>query len=367
MAAKFTVMLCVHRPPAMLPFAMQTVLAQNYPDFELFVVCDGASPETIECAEAFAARDARVRVFNFPKGERHGEAHRHVALAAASGEFIAHIADDDLWLPDHLTELAALLDRVEFGNLLHTRVSPDGSFGFHPGDLADPDTQARLLNDSWTFFGPSVAGYRLSTYRRLPVGWSPAPSDLWTDVHMWRKFLRLEGVSVGTRAAIETLSFSSLERPGMGLQERRTENERWSRIVGDSQACSALRTQLRDELNRDHAAAAQKLLVRNLQLQRRTQRITDLKRQLSDCFARIKPLTDRVRENHAALARHAAAANEARTRHAAVAEELRGRNKEIERLRRRIAELKRMSLSHRWRALWKRKAAAAGKNDPAAD
>lgn len=30
MAAKFTVMLCVHRPPAMLPFAMQTVLNQNH-------------------------------------------------------------------------------------------------------------------------------------------------------------------------------------------------------------------------------------------------------------------------------------------------------------------------------------------------
>jgi chromosome segregation ATPase len=153
----------------------------------------------------------------------------------------------------------------------------------------------------------------------------------------------------------------------MGLQERRAENERWFQIVGDSQACSALRTQMRDELSRHHAAAAQKLLRRDLQLQRRNQRITDLKRQLSDCAARIKPLTDRVAENDKALARHAAAAEKALARHAAVAEELRGRNKEILRLRRRIAELKRTSLSHRWRALWKRKrrSAAAGKNDPA--
>ena len=43
-------------------------------------------------------------MFDFPKGDRHGEAHRHAALAEARGELVAHICDDDLWFPEHLAE-----------------------------------------------------------------------------------------------------------------------------------------------------------------------------------------------------------------------------------------------------------------------
>jgi hypothetical protein len=34
-----------------------------------------------------------MRGLDFSKGERNGEAHRHLALAEASGEFVAHIAN----------------------------------------------------------------------------------------------------------------------------------------------------------------------------------------------------------------------------------------------------------------------------------
>src|SRR4051794_5700176 len=115
--ARFTIVLCVHRQPTLLPFAIDTVLWQSHSNFELFIVCDGAPPETAACANAYAARDSRVRVFDFEKGERNGERHRDKVLALASGDLVAHLADDDLWFPDHLRELAALLAEVEFGNL----------------------------------------------------------------------------------------------------------------------------------------------------------------------------------------------------------------------------------------------------------
>src|SRR6202035_4475341 len=83
---RFTVLLPVHRPPALLPFAIETVLAQEVDDFELFVICDGAPAETAACARDYARRDKRVRVFTFAKGERHGEAYRHQALTQAGGE-----------------------------------------------------------------------------------------------------------------------------------------------------------------------------------------------------------------------------------------------------------------------------------------
>jgi hypothetical protein len=237
----FTVLLPVHRPPDLLPFAIESVLAQRERRFELFVVCDGTPPETVRVAESYAARDPRVRVLAFPKGERHGERHRHTALEQASGELVAHLGDDDLWFPAYLGELSRLLEVVDFGNLLQAEAGPDGAVLVRPGDLADPRTRARMLDEAWNFFGPTFAGYRLEAYRRLPVGWSPAPTDLPTDLFMWRKLLRQPGLSYGTRFAIEGVKLAAVTRAEVPLTTRAEE----ARAMVEAVATPAGRRELR--------------------------------------------------------------------------------------------------------------------------
>ena len=238
--ARFTIVLCVHREPALLPFAIESVLWQTHSDFELFVVCDGAPPQTVACANTFAERDPRIRVFDFEKGERNGERHRDTVLASATGNLVAHLAYDDLWFPDHLKELAALLAEVEFGNLLLMGIAPDGAPKYFPGDLALPSVRKRLLTEQWNFFGPTVAGYRLSTYRRMPEGWAPAPPGIWSDLYMWRKFLRLDHVTVGTRFSIQSLCLHNAHRSHMTLEQRREETAHWMNIVSDASQREAL-------------------------------------------------------------------------------------------------------------------------------
>ena len=61
-------------------------------------------------------RTGRINNLIFVQRYRgNGERHRDMVLALASGEFVAQIAYDDLWFPDHLKELGALLAEVEFG------------------------------------------------------------------------------------------------------------------------------------------------------------------------------------------------------------------------------------------------------------
>jgi glycosyltransferase involved in cell wall biosynthesis len=229
----FTILLPITRPPVMLPLAIESVLAQSVIEFELFIICDGAPAETVACARDFARRDTRVKVFPFPKGQRHGEAHRHTVLEGAAGHYVAQIADDDLWFPDHLAELEILLSKSDFGNLLHVFLHPDGRVEILPSDIGLPETRQRMLTEKFNLFGPTVAGYRLEAYRRLPEGWAPAPNDVWSDLHMWRKFLRMESFVFATRATVTGLVFATPQRIDVTLEQRKDENRIYFERIRD--------------------------------------------------------------------------------------------------------------------------------------
>jgi len=229
----FTILLPVHRPPAMLPCAIESVLAQERQDFELFVICDGAPPETAAVALEHADKDARICVFEHPKGARNGETYRHQALQEARGEYVCQISDDDLWLPNHLSEVAVLLQSVDFGHISMIWVMPDEKVHIDLRNLADPLIRQRMLTKRLNFFGPTTVAYRLSAYRSLPEGWSPAPQDLPSDLFMWRKFLVRADLSTGTRYAVTSAHLAAPHRLDWSLEQRAEENRRWLRRLRD--------------------------------------------------------------------------------------------------------------------------------------
>lgn len=249
---KFIVLLAITRPPVFLPCAIESVLAQTVEEFELCVVCDGAPAETIDCAQQHARRDPRIKVFVFPKGERIGEAHWHNVLAGASGRYVAHIEDDDLWFPNHLEEMEKLLQTADFGHLLHVWPKPDESIETLPCDLAVPELRQRMLDEKFNRVGFSVCGYRLDAYRRLPDGWTPAPKDIWPDLHMWRKFFRRDDFEFGTRMAITALVLASGFRADASLDVRAREGRKWlDRILDERERAKIVEAAWRSIVNRE--------------------------------------------------------------------------------------------------------------------
>jgi glycosyltransferase involved in cell wall biosynthesis len=229
---RFTVLLPVVRPPQLLPFAVRSVLAQTEPDFELCIIGDGAPPETIAAARRFAAQDPRVQVFAFPKGARHGEAHRAAVLQGSQAWAVAHIGDDDLWLPDHLARLGPLLDRADLGTVPGFSIRPDLRLKPEPfGDLALPMFRQAMLDRRWNFFGPTEAAYRLAAYRSLPEGWAPGPEGVWSDLNMWRKFLCHPGLRFASGTGISTLKFPAKFWADGTLEDRQRINAAvWDQI-----------------------------------------------------------------------------------------------------------------------------------------
>jgi glycosyltransferase involved in cell wall biosynthesis len=91
--------------PAWLQEAVESVLAQTMANLEIVIVLNNPTVEAIEMANRLAA-DRRVRVIEMP-AVTVPEA-RNTGMAAARGEWIAFLDDDDIWLPQKLEiQLAA--------------------------------------------------------------------------------------------------------------------------------------------------------------------------------------------------------------------------------------------------------------------
>jgi glycosyltransferase involved in cell wall biosynthesis len=96
----FTVVLPTYNRADLLKRAIQSVVSQTFPDFELIVVDDASSDDTTECVKSFS--DSRIRYVRHDTN-RGVSAARNSAILGAKGAFITFLDDDDESYPDLLS------------------------------------------------------------------------------------------------------------------------------------------------------------------------------------------------------------------------------------------------------------------------
>lgn len=96
---------------------LNSVVTQTYVAFELIVVDDGSTDGTPDLIDAL--RDPRVRLIRAPHSGLPGAA-RNRAASACTGEFVAFLDADDLWVPEKLERQIQALDGHPDIGLMHT-------------------------------------------------------------------------------------------------------------------------------------------------------------------------------------------------------------------------------------------------------
>ncbi|MBD1382036.1 glycosyltransferase family 2 protein [Metabacillus arenae] len=238
----FTILVPTYNHGSLLRYALASILQQSCQNFEVFIICDGAMDEGVEIAWQYARKDPRFRVLDRPKGTRHGEAYRHEALQTAKGKFVCYLSDDDLWFPDHLQHMEEALLKADFVHSRYVAVLQKEKMVAIHESLEDTEIRDRMLKERYNIFGPTIAGHRLDTYRRLPEGWSPGPENVWSDLNMWRKFLKLEKITFHAILAVTALILPSNFRTTMSLKEREAETAFWAKRI----SCLSFRTTIQD-------------------------------------------------------------------------------------------------------------------------
>lgn len=152
-----SIIMPVYNTGAGVVAAIESVLAQTDPDFELLVVNDASPDDAAERITRFleANPDPRVRVFNNPVN-RGVSAVRNQGLDEARGQWVTFLDSDDRYRPNFLATLHAwatahAADLVVAG---HTLVEADGStrdrFRGKPGVRTGRQAALELLSDQLT-------------------------------------------------------------------------------------------------------------------------------------------------------------------------------------------------------------------------
>lgn len=95
-----------------LPEAIESVLAQTHPHWELLLVDDGSTDRSTGIARTHATREpGRIRYLEHEAHANHGmSAARNLGLRRARGKYVAFLDADDVWEPDKLREQVAIME-----------------------------------------------------------------------------------------------------------------------------------------------------------------------------------------------------------------------------------------------------------------
>ena len=96
--AVVTVVIPVFNSATTLARAVASALEQTLAAFELLIVDDGSTDDSLAVANALARQDARIRVIAMPQNGGKARAMNHAAKLAA-GDWVAVLDADDRYLP----------------------------------------------------------------------------------------------------------------------------------------------------------------------------------------------------------------------------------------------------------------------------
>jgi len=155
--------------------AIESVLAQSYPHWELLLIDDGSTDSSSSIARDAARRlPHKVRYLQHPGGANRGAcASRNLGIRHASGALIGLLDADDVWLPHKLEEQLEIMARYPHVGMVYGLPRYWYSWAESPGEASDS------VPSGAAYVGRTARPGQLSLFSYpLGIGTAPCPSDI---------------------------------------------------------------------------------------------------------------------------------------------------------------------------------------------
>ena len=102
----FSVIIPLYNKEYYIENTIKSVLNQSFNDFEVVIVDDGSTDDSLKLASQF--QDSRITIIK--QKNQGASVARNKAIETAKGQYIAPLDADDIWHKNHLLELKSLIN-----------------------------------------------------------------------------------------------------------------------------------------------------------------------------------------------------------------------------------------------------------------
>jgi glycosyltransferase involved in cell wall biosynthesis len=180
--------------------AIESVLAQAYPRWEMLVVDDGSRDNSYDIAMAYAKKDSRINVLR--QDNAGSAAARNRALSRAQGRYIVFLDADDLLYASFLGAQIAFMKekgaRLVFAS--YDRVDEQGNACLRPFMAPEKVSYKQLLTSSANAIPCLTAMYDAEKVGKYYF--RPELKSLRDDYAMWLEMLKKEDYAYGNPAIL---------------------------------------------------------------------------------------------------------------------------------------------------------------------
>ena len=109
--------------------SIDSIIGQTYSNWELIIVNDHSTDNTLETIKQYADSDERIKIINNEEN-RKLPVSLNIGFASATGEYLTWTSDDNLYHSDALGKMARILDENKGIDLVYadnTVIGPDGT------------------------------------------------------------------------------------------------------------------------------------------------------------------------------------------------------------------------------------------------
>ena len=124
-----SVIMAAHNSAPFIVETIESVQSQDFAAWELLVVDDCSTDDTVAIVERLADRDDRIQITRLESNGGAAVA-RNTAIGQARGRYIAFLDSDDIWLPTKLTEQITFMRDTgsPFTYTAYQRISEQGYY-----------------------------------------------------------------------------------------------------------------------------------------------------------------------------------------------------------------------------------------------
>jgi glycosyltransferase involved in cell wall biosynthesis len=144
----FSIIIPTYNRSTHLKKALNSVLAQEFKDFEIIIIDDGSTDDTPTVVSEFIKKDKRVN-YLFKMNEERSIA-RNYGINVSIGDYIGFLDSDDIVYVNHLSSAYDLLIQNQLPEVCHLgyeKISEQGVVIFQRGDL-DGHLADRLIEEN---------------------------------------------------------------------------------------------------------------------------------------------------------------------------------------------------------------------------